>query len=676
MASYVTIQEAAQQGKMSPRQVRRLCASGELPGARKVQGVWEIPATADARLARAAMPTVGGEQVDLDGVPLNKRDGALRKLGVIQGCGERVASHVRNGGRAADALAVCVAEYGIDRATFFRWRGRYRGQGVMGLVDSRGGGKSLGEIISPEAFEHFKSLYLDPRAPSLKQSWRNLCFVNREQNKGWRIPSLSAMYNYVTEFIPMPVQVLHREGLAAYEAKCAPYIQSDPDSCEPGEIWISDHAAFNCWIRHRGRWIRPWITAWQDYKSRLVVGWHISACPNQTTILLSMRRALDKYGPPDIAKIDNGKDYASEMWTGETKKTRRFLRKEYLDKEMIAGLYAMLNIRVSFAIAYHPQAKGRLERWLDTLDQQLAKGLETYCGKDPARRREDITEVLENQKTIREAYDLESFNKVAGEYIEAYNRTSHSGEGMENRSPLEVFETRSSTRVLQAGVAELLCRVWSRELIISKNGVKVKEMWYGQYNLDLLVHQGKKVRAAYAPEDMRSVQVYDSKTLRLIATAEQNQLVAYGRAVNEEELRAAMRQKGTALKFLRGYRDAQLTANMDLTSLTIRAMQDAARPEPEKQGGQTLRPVRTPLDNQVKEHQRQRDMKIIKRVSGAESGIFGGDLMASVRENYEMEMRVKEQLRKDDVREQKEFMRRLSENCELRARGKKGKESA
>jgi hypothetical protein len=116
----------------------------------------------------------------------------------------------------------------------------------MGLVDSRGGGKSLGEIISPEAFEYFKSLYLDPRAPSLKQSWRNLCFVNREQNKGWRIPSLSAMYNYVTEFIPMPVQVLHREGLAAYEAKCAPYIQSDPESCQPGEVWISDHAAFNC----------------------------------------------------------------------------------------------------------------------------------------------------------------------------------------------------------------------------------------------------------------------------------------------------------------------------------------------------------------------------------------------------------------------------------------------
>lgn len=675
MGSYLTIQEAANKLKVSVRHARRLCASGELPGVRRVHGVWEIPATADVRLARAELATVRGEQVNLDGVPLDKQDAALRKLGVIQVCDKRIAEHIRGGGRAGDAVAACAMEYGVDRATLFRWKNKYRQEGLRGLVDLRGR-KGAGDIvISPDAFEQFKSLYLDPRQPTLKQCYENLCYLNKDQKKDWRLPSYKRMCGLVDERIPLPVRVLYREGIAAYEAKYAPYIQSDPETCEPGEIWISDHSAFNCWIRYRGRWIRPWITSWQDYRSRLIVAWHISPCPNQTTILLAMKRALDKYGPPDIAKIDNGKDFSSEMWTGETKKTRRFLQKEYLDKELVAGLYAMLDIQVSFAIPYHPQAKGRLERWFDTLDQQLAKTIPTYCGKDPARRREDIKDVLESQQVIREAYDLESFTKVAGEYIEAYNRTAHSGEGMEGRSPAEVFETRSSRRVLQAGVAELLCRVWSKELIVGKNGVKVKEMWYGQYNLDLLVHQGKKVRAAYDPEDMRSVQVYDSKTLRLFATAEQNQLVAYGRAVNEEELRAAMRQKGTALKFLRGYRDAQLTANMDLTSLTIRAMEDAARPEPEQQTGQTLRPVRTPLDGQVREHERQRCVKAIKRASGAESDDMG-DIMANVREEYEVRQREKEDQRRKDVRERDEFFRGMSAYSKLRARGKKGKESA
>ena len=672
----MSVEEAAQYRAVSTRRIRQQCASGELRGARKVQGVWEIPATADVRLARADLPDVRGEQIDLADVPLDKRDGALRKLGVVQACEGRVAVHVRGGGRADDAIAACVIEYGIDRATFFRWRQRYREQGLLGLVDLRGRDRAGDIPISADAFEQFKSLYLDPRQPTLKRCWQNLCYINSQEKKGWTIPTYKRACELVGERIPLPVQVLYRQGMAAYEAKYGSYIQGDPESCEPGEVWISDHCAFNCWIRHRGKWIRPWITAWLDYKSRLIVGWHISACPNQTTILLSMRRALDKYGPPDIAKIDNGKDFASEMWTGETTKTRRFLSKEYLDKEMVAGIYAMLDIRVSFAIKYHPQAKGRLERWFDTLDQQLSKTVASYCGKDPARRPEDITEVLENQKTIREAYDLESFAKLVGEYVEAYNRTAHSGEGMENRSPAEVFESRSSRRVLQAGVTELLCRIWSRELIVGKNGVKVKEMWYGQYNLDLLVHQGKKVRAAHNPDDMRSVYVYDAKTLRLITTAEQNHLVAYGRAVNEEELRDAMRQKSKAVRFMKGYKDAQLTANMDLTSLTIRAMQDAARPEPEKQGGQTLRPVRTPLDGQVREHERQRCVNLVKKAAGAKADLFGEDLMRSIRENYEMEMRVKEQQRKEDVRAQQEFMRRLSENCELQARGKKGKESA
>jgi hypothetical protein len=183
------------------------------------------------------------------------------------------------------------------------------------------------------------------------------------------------------------------------------------------------------------------------------------------------------------------------------------------------------------------------------------------------------------------------------------------------------------------------------------------------------------VRAAYDPEDVRSVYVYDAKTLRLITTAEQNRLVAYGRAVNEEELRDAMRQKAKTVRFMRSYKDAQLTANMDLTSLTIRAMQDAARPEPEKQTGQTLRPVRTPLDGQVREHERQRCSKAIKTASRAEPDEIG-DIMASVRDDYEMKMRIKEDERKRDAREREEFMRGMSAYCKLQARGKKGAKSA
>jgi transposase InsO family protein len=474
-------------------------------------------------------------------------------------------------------------------------------------------------LISADALKLFESMYLTQQRLSVKTCWQNICYVNKDQDKGWKVPKLPFMYRYVKGQIPLGIQVLHREGLAAYEAKCAPYIQVDPDSIEPGQVWVGDHSQFNCWIRHRGRWIRPWITAWEDMRSRMIVGCWISASPNQTTILLAMKRALEKYGPPDSAKIDNGRDYDSQCWTGTTKAKRRALTKGYIDEQMVAGIYAMMGVGVSFSIKYHPQSKS-IERFFDTLDRQFTKTVPTYCGKDSDRKPDYLNDLLKSEKAINEAYSLESFADMTGRYIEAYNNTAHSGGGMEGRSPAEVFASRASRRVMVEGVLELLLRVWSGELTVGKNGVRFKKMWFGQYDMELAVHQGKKVRVSYDPDDLRCIYVYDSVTLKLITIAEQNELIQYGSQVSEEDLRNAMHKKSRALRIARDYRDSQLTANMDLTSLTIKALQDGQKkPAGKTRQAKTRRPVRTPLDGQVREHERREILKAVKKAAGAES---------------------------------------------------------
>ena len=105
-------------------------------------------------------------------------------------------------------------------------------------------------------------------------------------------------------------------------------------------------------------------------RSRTVVGYCITAAPNSTTILQAFRSGCQTYGPPDAVKIDNGKDYDSELFTGTTKKRRRLETK--LDETNITGLYAMMAIAVSFAIPYHPQSKA-IERWFDTLEGQFVR---------------------------------------------------------------------------------------------------------------------------------------------------------------------------------------------------------------------------------------------------------------------------------------------------------------
>ena len=436
---------------------------------------------------------------------------------------------------------------------------------------------------------------------------------------------MRGIYRYIEKNLPLPVQILHREGLTAYEAKCAPYIEIDPDSIEPNQVWVGDHSQFNCVIRHQNKWVRPWMTVWEDLKSRMIVGWYLSIVPNQTTILLSMKRAIEKFGPPESVKIDNGKDYDSELFTGVTKKTRKVLGKRYLDEKMMAGIYAMMDVGVSFAIPYNAKAK-RVERLFATIDSQFTATFDLYCGKDTKRKPEDLVDKLKDPAAIREAVTFEKFISLFASYVEVYNSNSHSAKDMQGQSPVEVFQSRRIHRVLAPGVVELLMRVWSRELTVGKNGVQFKGIYYGQYNSELLVHQCRKVKLSYDPDDLRRVYVYDAVTFKLITVAEQNQLVSYGAAISEDSLRNAMREKRRVLRVAKEFRNSELTRNMDLTTLTIKAMQDVEkqktkdkRQKAEDGEQRILRPVKTLLDNQVKEHQRQEIVQALKKAVGAES---------------------------------------------------------
>jgi len=179
-------------------------------------------------------------------------------------------------------------------------------------------------------------------------------------------------------------------------------------------------------------------------------------------------------------------------------------------------------------------------------------------------------------------------------------------------------------------------RVWSGELVIGKNGIRFKGVTYGQHDSELLSRQGRKVRVSYDPDDMSSIHVYDAASMRLITIAQQNQFVAYGVAVKDEDLREAMRQKARARKTAKAYRDSRLTANMDLPTLAIRAQQDSVQDvDHAADAAATLRPVATPLDSQVAEHTRQRVRQQGRKAVGAESLDFDFSILQPERRKRE-----------------------------------------
>ena len=613
MTEMLSIREAAERLGFTRRRIQQMVIAGKFAGATKNNSGWQIPVDSHPSfLAPSPDNTIAEELRDI-AVP--KREEAIRRIGIVKACQKFIASY---SGKKSEAEKAFAQQVGMPWRTLQRWVYFYRTEGISGLIDKRGR-RTISELISPEAFELFKSFYLTKQKRNLRDCWQSICFINTSENHNWKIPTLNSMYRFVDKAISVPVQILHREGLAAYEAKCGAYIITDPDSILPGQIWVGDHAEFNCWIRYRNQWVRPWVTAWMDMRSRMLIGYHISISPNQTTILLAAKNGVEKFGLPDSVKIDNGRDYDSQMWTGITKRQRRALGAGYLDEHLIAGLWGMMNITVSFAIPYHPQSKGVLERWFNTVDEQFTKTIATWAGKRAEDKPDDLSEKLNNAAIIADAYSMEDFTKLFARYVETYNSSIHTGWGM-NQTPAQVFATRQSRRILADGVTDLLMRPWSPELTVGKNGVTFKGLTFGQYDMDLHAHFGKKVRVTYDPSDMSRVYVYDAVTVKLICIADQAKQIAYGTGIAEEELREASTSKRKAVKTLKLYKDASRTANMDVTDIAMQAREHFAKQNKQPISAvMALRPVITPLNGQVQEHARQDVIKHVRRAAGGEA---------------------------------------------------------
>lgn len=613
MTEFITIEKAAELLNRNAGSVRRKCIAGGFIGSRKEKGQWFIPITAHEKF-RQPDRLIGSD--DLSHLPALKRERALQKLGVINACEDYAVKFVRDGKDRSTAIKIFAAQSRLSWQTLYRWMELYRKYGLMGLVDSRGSSNIAEPIFSPEASNELLRHYLTPNKKSLKQCYQIVLHLNKDGSKGWQIPALRTVHKWVEKNVPEPVIILHRQGKKAYEALCAPYIQTDVSDVAPGSYWIGDHHQFDFWIRYKNQWIRPWVTMWMDMRSRAMVGWYISPNPNQTTVLISMRSGIEKYGPPDAVKIDNGKDYDSQMFTGITKSQRKAGQ---LDEYLVSGIYGAMNITASFAQPYHPQAKA-VERLFATIESQFGKTFETYCGKNPENRPEDLKDKLQQQAVIDRALDFTTLTEKFAAYVDVYNNTAHSGNGMDGRTPQQVMNMRLSKRVISSDILDMLMCVWSGKLTVGKNGIRFKGLLYGQYEPRLLQYFGKDVRVAYNPHDIRMVTVYDyANLMNRLCIAEQNQLVKYNQEVGEETLREAIAKKSAITKAHKNWIDARGEQYMSVTDLTIKALADSTVEAEPLRNMPSIRPVKTPLDLHLDEYLQEKKQRILRKAVGAEN---------------------------------------------------------
>lgn len=152
-------------------------------------------------------------------------------------------------------------------------------------------------------------------------------------------------------------------------------MERDPSDLNSNSCWVSDHHLADVLVKNKcGKIVRPWITAYQDAKSRKIVACTVyDGSPNATRIKQTLRIGITEYGIPEEVYTDNGKDYLSTD----------------LNPDSPNSVLNLLGIKKRRAKPYHGQSKP-IERFFKTLEERFGKLFYSYIGSDGKNRPEHM----------------------------------------------------------------------------------------------------------------------------------------------------------------------------------------------------------------------------------------------------------------------------------------------
>ena len=268
----------------------------------------------------------------------------------------------------------------VSIKTLYRWDAilRDHNDDYQALCDRRGawtsgGPKGLGQV-GREAESIFLKAYLNDRQPSMRLAWLATCAVLEKQGRS--TPSYSSVARMFKRFDAEnhDVVVLMREGAKALEDKVGKFLNRDDGLLKVGDVLVADGHKLNFLIINpeTGKPARYTLVGWQDWASRMFLGFELMPSENTQAIASSFYRAIMQLGKkPGCVLLDNGKAFKNKFFEGQA------------DIEELDGLYLRLGINVMHSQPYVGRTK-IIERWWGDFDRQAECAIDSYIGRSIA----------------------------------------------------------------------------------------------------------------------------------------------------------------------------------------------------------------------------------------------------------------------------------------------------
>jgi putative transposase len=525
-STWLSLHAAANLLGISSRTVKRKIASGELAGSLRKEGkgkpayyveLTSLPSEAQNKYESERSKAESRQKLSLSELKGWQRDLAFERLEVLSAW-ERFAEAE---GQSMNASVNAFVEHyretnpdakiSISRGTLFRWRKTKEAHGPSGLAPAwTNGREAFSEgTISPEAKALFLDLWLDQSKPCVSTCFTLLKKEARE--KGWVLPSYST-FKRIAVTTPQSVKYKLRYGNKKFEDRAVPYIERDIERLRSNEIWVADHHQLDVAVRrHDGTLGFPWLTMYQDVRSRKIVGFVLVSKPSSDSINICLHNAISEYGVPAQVLLDNGKDFKSRWFTGEAKGRRYKIKEDSIkvshNQPLLKGIYGDLGIKLIWAIPYNAKAK-QIESYFNVFERDFGKFMPGYRGRNTQERPERLKAEWREARVC----DFDEIKEAVQRWVNFYNEDRpHTGKGMSDRPPDKVyFSLLDKKRAVRDAELSLLFASCPESKTVKSMGIYHFRDWY--FNANLVAHNlNRKVFIRYSEDNVDKVYVFDEK---------------------------------------------------------------------------------------------------------------------------------------------------------------------